>query len=76
MGIRFTITHLGSDAERPLINRPIGSSTLSIEERPCYSQPTQVGRDSVEPSAHEVGRNPPSHNAGKSASFSDLLPLG
>jgi len=47
-----------------------------MEQMPGYDQPIQVGRDSLEPLAHEVGRNPPSYKARKSPSFSDLLSLG
>ena len=32
MGTRFTLTHLGANAEHPSISRQIGSSTLSIKE--------------------------------------------
>jgi hypothetical protein len=47
-----------------------------MEPIPCYDLQIMVGRDSVEPPAHEMGRNPPAYNARKSASFSDLLTLG
>jgi len=53
-----------------------GSSTKLVEQMPCYDQHLQVGRDSVEPPTHEMGRNPSSYNNRKSPSFSDLLSLG
>ena len=44
-------------------------STFSVEQAPYYDQHFQVGRDSVEPSAHEMGRNPLHTMLGKASLF-------
>jgi hypothetical protein len=62
----LTLTDISLETRK---NLRLASSTLSMERMLWPDRHIQVGRDSVEPPAHEMGRNPPSCNIRRSTSF-------